>query len=60
MQTVTENRLLAAMPAAEYERLVPHLELVRLKLSEVAARLQQMDLISYQHGRIRIESNGKA
>jgi CRP-like cAMP-binding protein len=29
-----QNRLLAALPAAEYERLAPHLELVTMKLGE--------------------------
>lgn len=31
----TQNRLLAALPAVEYERLLPHLELVRMPLGEV-------------------------
>jgi CRP-like cAMP-binding protein len=31
----TQNRLLAALPAAEYERLLPHLELVPMPLGEV-------------------------
>jgi CRP-like cAMP-binding protein len=31
----TQNRLLAALPAAEYERLLPHLELVPMPLGDV-------------------------
>ena len=31
----TQNRLLAALPATEYERLLPHLELVPMPLGEV-------------------------
>jgi len=31
----TDNHLLAALPAAEYERLLPHLELVRMPLGDV-------------------------
>ena len=30
-----QNHLLAALPAGDYERLVPHLELIPLKLGEV-------------------------
>lgn len=33
--TPLQNRLLAALPAAEFERLSPHLELVHLQLGEV-------------------------
>ncbi|MBD1894361.1 Crp/Fnr family transcriptional regulator, partial [Coleofasciculus sp. FACHB-129] len=34
-----KNRLLAALPASEYERLVPYLELVSLPLSQVLYEL---------------------
>ncbi|HEY7985447.1 MAG TPA: Crp/Fnr family transcriptional regulator [Methylophilaceae bacterium] len=34
-QSLVQNRLLAALPAAEYERLAPHLELIELPLGEV-------------------------
>jgi CRP-like cAMP-binding protein len=34
-QALSENRLLAAIPAEEYERLAPHLESVSLELSQV-------------------------
>lgn len=47
MQTVTENHLLAAMPAAEYERLAPHLELVQLKLSQVLFRPEEVIQYAY-------------
>ena len=30
-----QNRLLAALPAEEFERLAPHLELVSMKLGEI-------------------------
>jgi len=30
-----QNHLLAALPAAEYERLSPHLELVQMPLGEI-------------------------
>lgn len=34
-QQLMDNRILAALPAEEYERLLPHLEEVRLKLGDV-------------------------
>jgi hypothetical protein len=34
-QIPQQNHLLAALPAGDYERLVPHLELIPLKLGEV-------------------------
>ena len=34
-QTPQQNHLLAALPASDYERLAPHLELIPLKLGEV-------------------------
>ena len=34
-QVPQQNHLLAALPASDYERLVPHLELIPLKLGEV-------------------------
>ena len=37
-QTRTENRLLAALPGEEYERLLPHLEQVSVNLSEILFR----------------------
>ena len=37
-QHLMENRLLAALPAEEYERLLPHLEEVRLNLGDVISR----------------------
>ncbi len=41
MQVITENRLLTALPAAEYERLSPHLEPVSLQLSQVLFRPEE-------------------
>jgi CRP-like cAMP-binding protein len=38
LQTLTENRLLAALPRGEYERLAPHLEEVSLTLSQILFR----------------------
>jgi CRP-like cAMP-binding protein len=38
LQTLTENRLLAALPRDEYERFAPHLEEVSLALSQVLFR----------------------
>ena len=35
VQNPTQNHLLAALPASEFERIAPHLELVPLKLGEV-------------------------
>jgi CRP-like cAMP-binding protein len=37
-QPLSENRLLAAMPPGEYERLAPHLETVSLDLSQILFR----------------------
>jgi CRP-like cAMP-binding protein len=35
IQQPRQNRLLAALPAADYERIAPHLELVSMPLAEV-------------------------
>ena len=37
LQTLTENRLLAALPRDEYERLAPHLEEISLALSQISS-----------------------
>lgn len=47
LQTLTENRLLAALPNEEYERLVPHLEEVSLALSQILFRPE--DDIAYAY-----------
>jgi hypothetical protein len=51
------NLLLAALPGKEYQRLRPHLEEGVLSFGEVpyeSRALQQMNLISYVRGQLRI------
>lgn len=43
----TENRILSALPAADYERLSPHLELVELRHGQVL--YQAGDVMKYVH-----------
>lgn len=47
LQTLTENRLLAALPREEYERLAPHLEEVSLTLNQILFRPE--DEIAYAY-----------
>jgi CRP-like cAMP-binding protein len=46
-QSSNENRILAALPAGEYERLEPHLETVSLELSHILFRPE--DVIQYAY-----------
>lgn len=47
LQTLTENRLLAALPREEYERLAPHLEEISLTLRQILFRPEEEIAYAY-------------
>ena len=45
-----KNRLLAALPAEEYERLVPHLELVSLQVNQILYEIgEPIEYVYFPH-----------